>query len=208
MLFAGLIVLLLLLPTKSAAGRVAKWHFGVVPTDTVLTHSRFSAIRSRLPILTKLRGGSLRGGSSSEKDSSEKINGRCIGIDLGTTYSCVAVWRNGRVEICPNEQGDRITPSYVAWTSAGQRLIGNAAKNQAALNPSNTVFDIKRLVGRKASDRIVQEDTKLFPFRCVAGTGDKPLIEVEAQPGTKKRFSPEEISGMVGFCLLLFENLW
>jgi heat shock protein 5 len=75
------------------------------------------------------------------------------------------VWKNGRVEICPNEQGNRITPSYVAWTSDGQRLVGDAAKNQAAINPSNTVFDVKRLIGRKFSDSSVQRDTKLFPFQ-------------------------------------------
>jgi molecular chaperone DnaK (HSP70) len=77
----------------------------------------------------------------------------------------VAVWKNGRVEICPNEQGNRITPSYVAWTSDGQRLVGDAAKNQAAINPSNTVFDVKRLIGRRFSDDSVQRDAKLFPFQ-------------------------------------------
>jgi heat shock protein 5 len=75
------------------------------------------------------------------------------------------VWKNGRVEICPNEQGNRITPSYVAWTSDGQRLVGDAAKNQASSNPTNTVFDVKRLIGRKFSDQSVERDTKLFPFK-------------------------------------------
>ena len=79
--------------------------------------------------------------------------------------SCVAVWKNGRVEICPNEQGNRITPSYVGWSSDGQRLVGDAAKNQAASNPINTVFDVKRLIGRKFSDASVQRDAKLFPFK-------------------------------------------
>jgi molecular chaperone DnaK (HSP70) len=80
-------------------------------------------------------------------------------------FSCVAVWKNGRPEICPNEQGNRVTPSYVAWTSDGQRLVGDAAKNQAATNPTNTVFDIKRLIGRKYSDPSVQRDAKLLPFK-------------------------------------------
>jgi molecular chaperone DnaK (HSP70) len=81
-------------------------------------------------------------------------NGPCIDIDLGTTYSCVAVWRHGRVEICPNELGNRITPSYVAFQpdGGGTRLVGDAAKNQAAQNPVNTVFDVKRLIGRKISE--------------------------------------------------------
>ena len=80
-------------------------------------------------------------------------------------YSCVAVWKNGRVEICPNEQGNRITPSYVAYGSDGQRLIGDAAKNQAATNPINTIFDVKRLIGRKFSDPSVQKDSKLLPYK-------------------------------------------
>ena len=79
--------------------------------------------------------------------------------------SCVAVWKNGRVEVCPNEQGNRITPSYVAWTADGQRLVGDSAKNQASSNPTNTVFDVKRLIGRKFSDASVQKDAKLLPYK-------------------------------------------
>lgn len=109
---------------------------------------------------------SLHGGSSADGKDNGSIKGHCIGIDLGTTYSCVAVWKNGRVEICPNEQGNRITPSYVGWTSDdGQRLVGDAAKNQAATNPKNTVFDVKRLIGRKFSDASVQKDSKLLPYK-------------------------------------------
>jgi len=81
--------------------------------------------------------------------------------------SCVAVWKNGRVEVCPNEHGNRITPSYVAWDASGQQLVGDAAKNQATSNPTNTVFDAKRLIGRKFSDPFVQKDAKLFPFKCM-----------------------------------------
>lgn len=92
--------------------------------------------------------------------------GTVIGIDLGTTYSCVGVFKNGRVEIIQNDQGNRITPSYVAWDpESGERLIGDAAKNQATVNPSNTIFDIKRLIGRKFHDKTVQADMKLFPFK-------------------------------------------
>lgn len=121
--------------------------------------------------------------------------GKAIGIDLGTTYSCVGVWQHDRVEIIPNDQGNRTTPSYVAFTDT-ERLIGDAAKNQVAMNPQNTVFDAKRLIGRRFTDASVQSDMKLWPFRVLSGPGDKPMIEVTYK-GEKKQFSPEEISSMV-----------
>ena len=102
-----------------------------------------------------------------------------IGIDLGTTYSCVGVYKDGRVQIIANDQGNRITPSYVAF-SDGERLIGDAAKNQASLNPSNTVFDVKRLIGRQFTDSTVQKDKKLFPFDLV-NKNSKPYIQVEVK---------------------------
>lgn len=118
-----------------------------------------------------------------------------IGIDLGTTYSCVGVWKNDHVEIIANDQGKRTTPSYVAFTET-ERLIGDAAKNQVAMNPTNTVFDVKRLIGRKFSESIVQEDKKHWPFKVVADSNDKPHVEVQFK-GETKRFSPEEISAMI-----------
>merc|ERR1719262_1076599 len=120
-----------------------------------------------------------------------------VGIDLGTTYSCVGVFKDGEVQIIANDQGNRTTPSYVAWTEE-ERLLGDAAKNQVAQNPTNTVFDAKRLVGRKFSEPMVQEDLKLWPFRVLSdGTADdKPVIEVWYQ-GVLKKFHPEEISSMV-----------
>ncbi|WOL01975.1 heat shock cognate 70 kDa protein 2-like [Canna indica] len=121
--------------------------------------------------------------------------GPAIGIDLGTTYSCVGVWQHDRVEIIANDQGNRTTPSYVAFTDT-ERLIGDAAKNQVAMNPTNTVFDAKRLIGRRFSDPSVQSDMKLWPFKVVAGPGDKPMIVVQYK-GEEKQFSPEEISSMV-----------
>ena len=119
----------------------------------------------------------------------------CIGIDLGTTYSCVGVWQNDRVEIIANDQGNRTTPSYVAFT-AEERIIGDAAKNQVAMNCENTVFDAKRLIGRKYSDKVVQADKKHWPYNVIADDNDKPLIEVMYKE-EKKRFSAEEISSMV-----------
>jgi heat shock protein 1/8 len=118
-----------------------------------------------------------------------------IGIDLGTTYSCVGVWKDDRVEIIANDQGNRTTPSYVAFTDT-ERLIGDAAKNQVAMNPSNTVFDAKRLIGRKFSDPVVQSDMKHWPFKVISKDGDKPFIQVEYK-GEIKDFAPEEISSMV-----------
>merc|ERR1719399_2582150 len=123
-------------------------------------------------VLSRLRGGA--------KEDDDKVEGDCIGIDLGTTYSCVGVWKNGRVEIIANDQGNRITPSYVAWTADDQRLIGDAAKNQATSNPENTVFDAKRLIGRKIDDPAVQADMKHWPFKVVEKSG-KPMIAVDAK---------------------------
>ena len=119
---------------------------------------------------------------------------KAVGIDLGTTYSCVAVWQNDRVEVIANDQGNRTTPSYVAFTDT-ERLIGDAAKNQVAMNPHNTVFDAKRLIGRRFDDPEVQADMKHWPFQVVEKNG-KPVIKVEYK-GEEKLFTPEEISSMV-----------
>jgi L1 cell adhesion molecule like protein len=128
-------------------------------------------------------------------DEKEEEVGTVIGIDLGTTYSCVGVFQNDKVEIIPNDQGLNTTPSYVAFTEE-ERLIGDAAKNQTARNPTNTVFDAKRLIGRKFSDKTVQDDIKLWPFKVEQGPGEKPLIQVQFKGETKK-FQAEEISSMV-----------
>jgi heat shock protein 5 len=128
------------------------------------------------------------------KESSSKVEGPIVGIDLGTTYSCVGIYKNGQVEIIPNDQGNRITPSYVAFID-GEKLVGEAAKNQASINPQQTLFDVKRLIGRRYSDKTVQKDKTLLPFTIVE-KDTKPYIQVKVG-GQDKIFAPEEISAMV-----------
>ncbi|KAJ4349645.1 ATPase with role in protein import into the ER [Didymosphaeria variabile] len=127
-------------------------------------------------------------------DDSPSVSGPVIGIDLGTTYSCVGIMKNGKVEIMVNDQGNRITPSWVAFTDE-ERLVGDAAKNQYASNPHRTIFDIKRLIGRKFNEKEVQNDIKHFPFKVVSKNG-QPRVQVEVQ-GEEKTFTPEEVSAMV-----------
>jgi L1 cell adhesion molecule like protein len=126
--------------------------------------------------------------------SSQKF---AIGIDLGTTYSCVGVYRDGQVEIIANDQGNRTTPSWVAFTSEGERLVGDAAKSQASANPTNTIHDAKRLMGRKFNDPVVQQEIKTFPFKVIENpkTGGC-LIQVQYK-GETKSFTPEEVSAMI-----------
>ena len=131
---------------------------------------------------------------TNDKDKMPKSK-HAIGIDLGTTYSCVAVRRNNAVEIIANSQGNRTTPSYVAFLN-GERLIGDSAKNQSARNPQNTVFDAKRLIGRKFNDELVQKDMKQFPFNIINSADGRPKIEVEHK-GTKESFYAEQISSMI-----------
>ncbi|CAB3400370.1 unnamed protein product [Caenorhabditis bovis] len=131
-----------------------------------------------------------------EAEKKETKYGTIIGIDLGTTYSCVGVFKNGRVEIIANDQGNRITPSYVAFSGdQGERLIGDAAKNQLTINPENTIFDAKRLIGRDFNDKTVQADVKLWPFRVV-DKANKPHVQVKVG-SEQKQFTPEEVSAMV-----------
>lgn len=134
--------------------------------------------------------------NSQAKEEKKESYGTVIGIDLGTTYSCVGVVKNGRVEIIANDQGNRITPSYVAFTSEGERLIGDAAKNQLTSNPENTVFDAKRLIGREFKDSSVQHDMKYWPFKVV-DKNSKPHIKIDTGADSGKLFAPEEISAMV-----------
>jgi len=119
----------------------------------------------------------------------------CIGIDLGTTYSCVGVWKDNNVEIIANSEGNRTTPSYVSF-NGDERLIGDAAKSQAVTNPTNTVFDAKRIIGRSFKDETVKKDAINFPFKLIEGADEKPMIEVEYH-GESRQFAAEEISAMV-----------
>ena len=134
---------------------------------------------------------SLTGALCSSVDDGSPV----IGIDLGTTYSCVAVMENGKVNVISNEQGNRITPSYVAFTETGERLIGDAAKNQMTSNPKNTVFDAKRLIGRDWSDKSIQADAKYLPFQ-LSNRNNKPVISVMSGQDSKT-LTPEEISSMI-----------
>ncbi|EMF17790.1 Hsp70 chaperone BiP/Kar2 [Sphaerulina musiva SO2202] len=122
------------------------------------------------------------------------VSGPVIGIDLGTTYSCVGIMKGGNVEILVNDQGNRITPSWVAWND-DERLVGDAAKNQFAANPHRTVYDIKRLIGRKFDDKDVQKDMKHFPYKVI-NKGGQPRVKVDVK-GDEKTFTPEEISSMI-----------
>jgi heat shock protein 5 len=144
---------------------------------------------------SKLTGALALASTVFAKDEAEKkIDGPVVGIDLGTTYSCVGIYKQGRVEIIPNDQGNRITPSYVAF-DAENKLVGEAAKQQATTNPEQTVYDAKRLIGRRFADKEVQKDMKHWPFK-VTDQGTKPMIQVKVK-GETKTLAPEEISAMV-----------
>ena len=121
--------------------------------------------------------------------------GKAVGIDLGTTFSCVSVWEGDRFEVISNDMGNRTTPSMVAFTDS-ERMIGDSAKNQISANPTNTIFDAKRLIGRKFTDESVQSDLKHFPFKVKADGNNNPIIDVSYQ-GASKTFTPEEISSMI-----------
>jgi len=121
----------------------------------------------------------VAGAGAAAGTGAEKIEGPVIGIDLGTTYSCVGIYKNGRVEIIPNDQGNRITPSYVAFSDE-ERLIGEAAKHQATIRPTQTLFDVKRLIGRRFKDSTVQKDMKLLPYKIVE-RNSKPMISVQVK---------------------------
>ncbi|ODV88878.1 hypothetical protein CANCADRAFT_130416 [Tortispora caseinolytica NRRL Y-17796] len=149
----------------------------------------YGIIAILLPLFASLSGSNAFAVADTEE------YGTVIGIDLGTTYSCVGVMKSGRVEILANDQGNRITPSYVAFTNDGERLIGDAAKNQAPNNPKNTIFDIKRLIGLKYKDKTVQNDLKHLPYKVV-NKDNKPAVQVQVG-GEEKTFTPEEISAMI-----------
>ena len=130
----------------------------------------------------------------SSQDDSKRVECPVIGIDLGTTYSCVGIYKNGHVEIIPNELGNRITPSVVAFTDE-ERLVGEAAKNQGTVNPTRTVYDVKRLIGRKWNEKTVQNDKKYLPYEIVDSNG-KPYVKAQVRD-QMKTMSPEEISAMI-----------
>jgi len=159
-----------------------------------MTRSLYLAIMALL-LSSKFAGADDEEDDDDDEDDDEDPGmGKVIGIDLGTTYSCVGVYQNSKVEIIANDQGNRITPSYVAFTET-ERLVGDAAKHQAAVNPKNTVYDAKRLIGRKFNDRTVVTDRKLWPFEIV-NKDKKPHVKVDFK-GEPRLFAPEEISAFV-----------
>ncbi|VDI26579.1 heat shock 70kDa protein 5, partial [Mytilus galloprovincialis] len=184
---------------------LASWMLNEISGEHRLTYMQFRANtvfvhqqktrRMKLIGLIALLGMSCVMAKDEEPKKEKETVGTVIGIDLGTTYSCVGVFKNGRVEIIANDQGNRITPSYVAFTEDGERLIGDAAKNQLTTNPENTVFDVKRLIGRDWDDKSVQADIKHYPFK-VFNRNSKPIIQVNVGD-SQKSFAPEEISAMV-----------
>ncbi|KAG8631198.1 hypothetical protein KVT40_000338 [Elsinoe batatas] len=165
---------------------------------TSRTESRFAWSTVMYLLLVLLAPMALMGTGAQAQDQKpvkdSGVTGPVIGIDLGTTYSCVGIMKGGKVEILVNDQGNRITPSYVAWND-DERLVGDAAKNQYASNPRRTIFDIKRMIGRKFNDKDVQRDMKHFPFKVVNKSG-QPRVEVDVK-GDSKTFTPEEVSSMI-----------
>ena len=121
---------------------------------------------------------------------------RVIGIDLGMTYSAVGIYQNGKVEIIPNEQGNLMTPSYVAFDEQGEKSIGDSAKNHFSQNRKNTIFEVTRFLGRSSLDPTVKNDAKYLPYN-IDLTGEKPVIELEAGVGNRKRLRPEEVTGLI-----------
>jgi len=158
-----------------------------------MTRSLYLALMALL-LSAKFAGADEEDDDDDEDEDEDPGMGKVIGIDLGTTYSCVGVYQNSKVEIIANDQGNRITPSYVAFTET-ERLVGDAAKHQAAVNPKNTVYDAKRLIGRKFNDRTVVKDRKLWPFEIV-NKEKKPHVKVVFK-GEERLFAPEEISAFV-----------
>ncbi|MBI96044.1 molecular chaperone DnaK, partial [bacterium] len=126
---------------------------------------------------------------------SVKLEGETIGIDLGTTYSCVGVWQNDKVEIIANDQGNRTTPSWVAFNDS-EKLVGESAKNQVSMNPNNTIYDVKRLMGYKFSDPTLQKELKNLHYKVSSNNNDLPIINVEYK-NENKQFTPQEISAFI-----------
>ncbi|MDB4951909.1 MAG: dnaK, partial [Gemmatimonadetes bacterium] len=117
---------------------------------------------------------------------------KVIGIDLGTTNSVVAVMEGGDPVVIPNAEGGRTTPSVVAFTKDGERLVGQVARRQAITNPTNTVFSVKRFMGRKEAE--VKTEEKMVPYKVVSGPNGLAQVEI---PNTGKTYTPPEISAMI-----------
>ncbi len=168
------------------------------PLDATLVEG-LASVNKAIQMAQKKKGGA--GGSSSSSsgntESKEDTN-HVIGIDLGTTYSCVTYWKDNTVHVIPNDQGQSTTPSYVAFTPGGKRIVGQAAKADAPRNPRNTVFDVKRFIGQTLKDDGVAQDVRRYPYKVIEREADtgRPGIVIETNTGSKV-FAPEEISAFV-----------
>eukprot|EP00873_Tetraselmis_striata_P019018 jgi/Tetstr1/439282/TSEL_027723.t1 len=165
---------------------------GLAKVEAAMAAARAKADKEASDLAKDLAGASVSGEQAPAADPSETT---VIGIDLGTTFSCVAVWRNGEPDVLENTEGERTVPSWVAFAPDGSRLIGAPAKRQAAMNTKNTLFNMKRLIGQQFSD--CYNEIKIMPFDVVEGAGGKPMVSVEVSSGTTKKFAPEQISAMV-----------
>jgi heat shock protein 1/8 len=188
-----------LITMKEYAKAVACYAAGLAidPEDEALTEG-LAAAQKELAKKKKKKGGEKKKEKDEDEEAPEEKKGEyVIGIDLGTTYSCVGVWMNDGVVIIPEDDGQKVIPSYVSFDpETGARLVGVAAKNQVARNPKNTIYDVKRIIGQRFSDSKVQNDISKFQFEVVAGEEDKPQVVIQ-EKGVKKTYFPEEISAMV-----------
>ncbi|MBU2325470.1 MAG: Hsp70 family protein, partial [Gammaproteobacteria bacterium] len=122
--------------------------------------------------------------------------GKIIGIDLGTTNSCVSVLENGKAKVIENAEGARTTPSIIAYANDGEILVGQSAKRQAVTNPHNTLYAVKRLIGRRFDEEVVQKDIQMVPYKIVKADNSDAWVEVNGQKMAPPQISAEILKKM------------